>query len=203
MSKKDGIASFIIGLCVGAFLLLIIPNVQGLSSLARFRPAILIAVPLIFLGSFWIASLLSVIPKLSILKQVGKFGMVGVLNTSIDFGIFNFLITTTGIVVGASLAFLNIISFSFAVVNSFFWNRLWVFEDRRHELHLNEFFSFLVVSIIAVGLNSAIVLTLSTFVPPFFGFDQKTWINIAKVFATLFSLVWNFLGYKFIVFKKA
>jgi putative flippase GtrA len=59
-----------------------------------------------------------------------------------------------------------------------------------------------VVSIIGALINSGIVFAISTFVDPMFGLSQAVWVNAAKVVATGISLIWNFLGYKFIVFKR-
>ena len=49
---------------------------------------------------------------------------------------------------------------------------------------------------------SSVVFGVTTFIPPFFGLSPELWANLAKVAATGFSLIWNFIGYKFIVFKK-
>jgi len=38
-------------------------------------------------------------------------------------------------------------------------------------------------------------------VGPQFGLNAKIWANMGAVAGTLFVMVWNFLGYKFIVFK--
>jgi len=37
---------------------------------------------------------------------------------------------------------------------------------------------------------------------PRFGIGEKGWANIAAIVATAVSILWNFVGYKFIVFKK-
>ena len=203
ITKKDIRYSLVAGFLTGVCALLVFSNVQTLSFLEKFKVAIVFVTPLIFLIGFFVLAGISKIPKLSIIQQIGKFGMVGILNTMVDFGILNLLIAFTGITSGISLAYLNGISFSVAVVNSFFWNRFWVFGEQQSVGGISGFFRFLLISVIAVGLNSAIVTVLATFVHAPFGLDQKTWINLAKIFATLFSLVWNFLGYKFIGFKKS
>jgi len=56
--------------------------------------------------------------------------------------------------------------------------------------------------LIGLAINSGIVYAITTFVPPTFVDSQKLWANLAKVLATGISLVWNFTGYRLIVFKK-
>ncbi len=46
------------------------------------------------------------------------------------------------------------------------------------------------------------MVLVSTYIHPLFGFSAARWLNIAKVLATVISLVWNFLGFKFFVFKS-
>jgi len=136
--------------------------------------------------------------KIGILWQFGKFATVGFLNTSIDFGILNFLIAATGVSKGLAIIPMNATSFSIALVNSFFWNREWVFPDRKQA----NFITFVAVTLIGLLINSGIVYLLTTHVNPIFVSSDKIWANLAKVLATMFSLFWNFAGYKMIVFKK-
>jgi putative flippase GtrA len=136
-----------------------------------------------------------------IVVQFSKFVVVGFINTAIDFGVLNLLMFATGIREGAILFVLNAISFSVATTNSYLWNKYWTFRDK-DSAKVVEIGQFLVVSIIGALINSGIVFAISTFVDPMFGLSQAVWVNAAKVVATGISLIWNFLGYKFIVFKR-
>lgn len=135
---------------------------------------------------------------MAILWQIAKFGLVGVLNTVIDFGVLNFLITLTGIQAGLAIVPLNVTSFTLATVNSYFWSKNWVFVGSKS----SKFIAFLVVSVLGILLNTAVVFALTTFIAPPGQMSPTVWANAAKVLATLVSLVWNFLGYKLIVFKR-
>lgn len=196
--------------------------------------------------------------------QLIRFGGIGLLNTAVDFGVLNFLASFFGVYKGLPLGFLNILSFSAAVVHSFYWNKYWAFGDDDfrfiknllkfgltalvgagltfgaifgakqnygpgyfvavlavlavgeimlwHFLKLDkafgrdgstvEFGLFLAVSIGGVVINSALVVGVTDQIEPKFGFDEQLWANLAKALATAVSLVWNFLGYKLLVFKK-
>ena len=136
--------------------------------------------------------------KVAILWQVAKFGLVGILNTSIDFGILNFLMAATSVTRGIGIIPINAVAVVAAVVNSFYWNKDWVFGQKQGA----SFLTFSVVTLIGLGINTAIVFLLTTFIGPIIVDSQALWANLAKVLATIFSMVWNFLGYKLIVFKK-
>lgn len=201
MTKKDLILSFIAGIVTALFLLLVFPNVKTLMFLEAYKIIFASIVPVVFVAGFLLFAKLSSIPHLAILNQVAKYGIVGVLNTAIDFGILNLLITYSQNTQGVWIAIFNVIAFGVAVINSYFWNRLWVFENSGKYGNVGEFMSFIIVSVLAIVLNTAIVYGLTTYTVPLVGLDPKTWANVAKVFATIFSMIWNFLGYKFVVFK--
>lgn len=67
-----------------------------------------------------------------------------------------------------------------------------------------QFASFIFVSVIGLVINGVLVGYLS--VPlsgiAFFAANPDLTKNAAKVLATVVSLVWNFIGYKLLVFKK-
>ena len=198
MQKMDLGYSFAIGLVVGLFLLPILINTNLYSKI--YEPLLLAflfaGLPIIFTIGLAFTGFIS--KKIPLLWQFAKFAQVGVLNTAIDFGILNLLIFVTGITSGLSIIPLNAISFSIAIINSFFWNEKWVFKTKKEA----NFITFVVVTLIGLAINSGIVYAITTFVPPTFVDSQKLWVNLAKVLATGISLIWNFTGYRLIVFKK-
>ena len=199
---KDVVLSLIAGFAIGVFFLFIAQNIPTLAFIVNFKAIAIIGFGVLSLAGFLFVSALTNLTHIGFFLQFGKFALVGLLNTVIDFGILNFLIATTGIIAGIGIAVLNVMAFSVALLNSFFWNRLWVFEDRQDQGNISEFFQFMIVSIVAVAINTAIVYITSTVITAPFGLDQITWINLGKIVATAFSMVWNFVGYKFFVFKK-
>ncbi len=135
--------------------------------------------------------------------QIYKFVIIGALNTAIDFGVLNLLMWWTGIYSGNWIILLNMISFSVAVTNSYFWNKYWTFKAKEEgENRIKEFSQYVAVTLVGLVLNTAAVYLITTFIPPMFGTSKELWANLAKVVATGISLIWNFLGYKFIVFRK-
>ncbi len=135
-------------------------------------------------------------------NQFLKFVVVGLVNTAIDFLILNILSAVTGITSGNGLIPINIVSFTIATTNSYFLNKRWSFRDLSHVDEGRKFSLFLLISIGGAIVNTAIVRLVSTNVDPMFNLEPQLWLNVAKVCATAVSLVWNFVGYKWFVFKK-
>jgi putative flippase GtrA len=140
--------------------------------------------------------------KFPILKQLIKFVIVGGINTGIDFAVLNIEMILTGIASGPGMLVLNSISFSVATTNSYFMNKRWTFEDKGAEKSGVKFSQFLAVSIVGIIINGGIVYLITSFTTPLFGLSPQLWANVAKLLATGISLIWNFIGYKFFVFKK-
>ncbi len=67
-----------------------------------------------------------------------------------------------------------------------------------------QFVIFLIVSLIGLTINSVILVFAASFITPILSESQNaaTIKNIAKILATLISLMWNFAGYKLLVFKR-
>lgn len=139
-----------------------------------------------------------------IVKQFSKFFIVGIANTAIDFSVLNLEMLATGITSGPKIALFNAISFSVAVINSYYMNKYWTFEDRRpdNKTIAVKFSQFVGVSLVGISINSGIVYGFATFISPMFGLSPQMWVNVAKLLATGASLIWNFIGYKLWVFKR-
>jgi putative flippase GtrA len=149
----------------------------------------------------------------ALVRQFGKFIIVGVINTGIDFLVLNVEMKITGITSGGAIFVLNAISFSVATVNSYFLNKFWTFQDKDGAHETAKFSQFMAVSVVGVVINSSIVYLVTSFLSPFLGIGailaflsgkniNQFWANFAKLAATGISLIWNFIGYKLWVFKK-
>jgi len=154
-------------------------------------------------------------------KQAGKFALVGVLNTLIDVVILNILVffglKTIFIIFGQKFLLANIISVCVAMINSFVLNKLWTFESKGGNIY-QQIFSFFIITVIGMFVIHQIVFSsfyfgfksASSFIISIINFiglsrffsDTFIILNFAKGMAVIASLIWNFIGYKFIVFKK-
>ncbi|MDP2856038.1 MAG: GtrA family protein [bacterium] len=200
MSKKDTLIALIIGEIVALLIWPVWLNVNAFMNYWPMRWALLIVFPALSLAALWIASLIG--RRLAIIWQFAKFGLIGVLNTLLDFGVLNFLSYLTKVYSGSTLILLNVFAFLAANINSYFWNKSWTFSSRSRNVAA-EFGKFSIVSVIGFGINSLILWILTSLMNPLAGISPQIWENIAKLAATAIYTIWNFIGYKLIVFKEA
>lgn len=125
--------------------------------------------------------------------QVVRFGMVGVLNTLVDFGAFNLMVFVFGVPVLVAYPF----SVSAGIVNSFLWNKHWTFSAGRSPTWRREAVVFLAVSASGLLINWAGFTVLHLLV----GSSAAIALNVEKLAASLVSMVWNFVGYRFLAFR--
>jgi len=196
--KKDFIFSLIIGEITAWFAVIVLKNLGFSYSYLILVPIILPILWLIgiiignYLGKFYI-----------IFYQAVKFVEIGFLNTGVDFGILNGLIYLSGISRGIFYSVFKGTSFIVAVFSSYFLNKYWTFQAGESKGSKSvEFLKFLIVSIIGFLINVGIASLVVNFVVPFGGLNAVIWANVGAVIATAISLIWNFFGYKLIVFKQ-
>lgn len=201
IKKKDFLFAAVIGFLFGIFALPILKNIKlPFLHVGIVKGAIIIVSSVLFsIFALWVASLIG--KKLPIILQIAKFSATGSLNTFIDFGILNILIIISNIKAGFILSLFSGISFMAATINSYFWNKYWTFGSTK-KAEIKELGDFLVVSIIGLLINMAVFSITVNFISPISNFTPERWANGSKLIATIFSLIWNFVGYKFVVFKK-
>jgi len=196
MPIRDFTLTLVAAILIGIFLIPTLISTGNLNNIPQPYLILFGVLPVLAIVGMYVVH--QIAKKIAILWQLSKFGLVGVLNTSIDFGILNLLILLTNYTAGAGIGIINIPSFMAAILNSYFWNKKWVFEKSKK----SNFYQFVAITFIGLLVNTGIVYSLTTIVQPQFGLSPVIWVNVAKVFATGFSMVWNFTGYRLIVFKK-
>lgn len=153
-------------------------------------------------------------------KRVGKFGLVGILNTLLDYILFISLTKIFGIPL-SSVWVAKVVSGSVAMCNSFYLNRRWVFNSSERNIE-GQAVRFLIVTLIGVfGIQTGLVQFFSSISPwpGQLGYDIASEIGITQLLpgiitreftiktvafglATLASMTWNFIMYKKVVFKS-
>jgi len=201
ITKKDYLLVSIIGFFFGLLLLPVLNNIKLPFAEITFSNAFLIVVGFVIFANFalWLTSLLSRL--FPVLLQIAKFVAVGGLNTLLDLGILNTLIFLSGIAVGWWYSIFKGISFIAAVINSYFWNKHWTF-GVSDSANIKEFSQFMAVSFVGFAINVGAASLLVNFIGSPESISPERWANIGALSATIISLVWNFVGYKFIVFKR-
>jgi putative flippase GtrA len=112
------------------------------------------------------------------MKRFLKFGTVGIVNTLITIGSYMLFVYF-----GMDYILSNVLAYGLGVINSYFWNKNWVFEAKSDNINL--FFKFIVVNLITLGFNTFILYLLVD------RLDIQP--MIAQVFATGFGMIINFL----------
>ena len=202
--NKDFILSLLCGFLSGIFLLIIIKNPYAteFQGLVKYG-SLLWLFPIIFAVLFFVAILTArtIFKKLVFIMQLGKFAESGVLNTLIDLGVLNLLLWYFGATSEFWIAVMNIFAFAIATINSYFWNKFWTFEGRVG-VRSGEFATFFIVSSIGIAINTGMFYLGLRFLGPLLGLSLGTRVDAVKILATFISMIWNFVGYKFIVFKR-
>jgi len=134
--------------------------------------------------------------------QLAKFLLVGALATIFDLGSLSIFIKFFGATAGLSYAMFKGISFIIATSTKYFVDKFWAFEKKETIGMGKEFIHFFVVTIIGLGVNVGVASAFVNILKPQAGISAEVWANLGGIAAVLFTFAWNFLGYKFIVFKK-
>ena len=199
MKKKDIVIVLLIGEAIALFGLIILKNIEvrGIGWLNWALPAFL---PFFSLFCFWLAYVLG--KRFLFVFQLAKFALVGALNNFIDLGILSILMALSGISSGWAYSLFKAISFIGGTTNSYFWNKLWTFEKKESQERKKEIFKFFIVAGVGFAINVIIASLVVNVLGPQFGLSARVWGILGAVVATLCGMTWNFLGYKFVVFKK-
>ncbi|MBI2465778.1 MAG: GtrA family protein [Candidatus Sungbacteria bacterium] len=192
-TKKDALKALVLGFFIPILMLMVIKNLDLNLPINKYW--LIVIFPLLVVVGLFISFKIAQLWR-PFVFQFGKFFVVGLSNTFLDLGVLNFLIYLTNVTHGVYFAVFKAISFACAVTNSFLWNKYWTFQKQ------GSFTLFFLVvlgsTILNVGWASYMVDVIG--VPD--GISPKLWDNIAALSSVVLVLTWNFLGMKYIVFKK-
>lgn len=203
LEMRDLFFAAINGLFIGIFSPFIFQNIG--KSLPVPVPIFALALVMLCVIGIAVGFFLSKLsPKLRFFFQLAKFGIIGVTNFIVDLGIFSLLIWVTHISEGTTIILFKVASVSVAIINSYIWNKFWSFEEKRTDENVvrKQFFQFIAVSVVGLILNAGITYSLITFLGDLTDIAPATWATISSAIASVAVLSWNFIGYKFFVFKR-
>ena len=129
-------------------------------------------------------------------QKIGRFALVGGVNTALDFGIL-FLLTHFGV----PKVIANTCSTGVAFVFSFFANKKFTFKTQNTNVR-QEIIRFVIVTLFGLWVLQNAIIWLAT--PPLLTLlhHEERALLVAKLLATGVSLIWNYLLYDRYVFKK-
>lgn len=87
------------------------------------------------------------------MKRFLKFGTVGVFNTLITLGSYTLLIY-----IGMNYLLANVLGYMLGVLNSYYWNKKWVF--KAGDVKADVFLKFASVNVFTLGFNTLILYLL-------------------------------------------
>jgi putative flippase GtrA len=156
--------------------------------------------PILAIFGIWVAEIIG--KRFLFVYQLAKFLLVGAFFAVFDLIILNSLMAYFGITKEEILKYSTFVIVSFTIVTIFkyFANKYWAFEKMEKERMEKEFGIFFLVTaisgLIQVSVASLFFKFLVFIISPFLAG------NIGKILGIVVASLWNFLGYKFLVFKK-
>ncbi|MGD6991064.1 GtrA family protein [Sutcliffiella horikoshii] len=122
------------------------------------------------------------------MKRLLKFGTVGVFNTLITFVSFTILYF-----LGFNYLVANVIGYCLGVMNSYYWNKKWVFQDNRKTVSI--FYKFIAVNLLTLGIQTLFLFLLVNTMGL-----QPVLANLGSIGASLF--INYFLNAKWTFFQE-
>jgi len=142
-----------------------------------------------------------------LLRQIMRFAIVGVFNTTVDLVVLNALILITsrgrsGVLYGI----FKTVSFMAAVGNSYWMNSKWTFSQSLPRIASRQAVGFLSISLLGLATNVGIASWVASFskLASIQGVMLLTvlWPSVAALAGSSCGLAFNFLGYKYLVFSR-
>ncbi len=121
------------------------------------------------------------------MKKFMKFGLIGILNTLLTIGSYMLFVY-----LGMNYIIANVIGYGIGVINSYYWNKNWVFQVSSNQRSI--FVKFVVVNLITLVINTLALYILANYL------DIHPYL--AQIFATGFGLLINFFLNKKWTFEK-
>lgn len=172
------------------------------------------------IGFYWILVIWLVLPlvslaclgvaywagkKLLFVFQGVKFLLVGAVATVVDLKLFEFLIWIFPIYILAKG-----ISFIISTFLKYWGNKHWAFQghesfdttrDKQENIY-KEVMQFFTITLVGLIIDVGFFYYFTNIMGPQFQIPNAVWVKFSVIFAALVAAVWNFLGYKHLVFKK-
>lgn len=156
--------------------------------------------PIISLIFLWLASLIG--RKLLFVFQAAKYLLVGAFVTVIDLKLFEFLVWIFSFAISQNQIIAKVTSFLFATFVKYWGNKHWAFEKPGKERVKLEVFQFFLITMVGLGIDVGFFFYLTRIMGPQLETPQELWVKLSVILAAIVAALWNFLGYKFLVFKK-
>lgn len=137
----------------------------------------------------------------SLAGQFGRYVVVGALSALLDAGLLALAVRATGVSQGVALVLLSTGSFSVGLLNSYWWNARWTFGVATKSAA--RFAAFVMVNVVALGITDLVIYLATSIQHPWLGTSSVVHVMEAKAVALAVAGIWNFLAFKYLVFRPA
>ena len=200
MKKVDFIFALLAGLGVAYLFSGLLNSLEGFNfNIKLCQIALFVILPLLSLFAIWLAQILG--KRFLFIFQIAKFLLIGVLATLFHLLILNILMSAFGVNQGLGYTLFVALAFLITTIAKYWGNKLWAFESSGTAKVGKEMTHFFVITLISLALNVLIASFIVNKIGPQFGLSAVVWANVGSIIASIIVSLWNFFGYKFIVFK--
>jgi len=200
MKKIDVILALIIGEGIAGLFLWLLKNSPNLK-LSFLYWLLPIFLPIFSLFCLWLAYLIG--RKYLFVYQLAKFLLIGGVFAIFDLIILNLLLEYFGIKKEETIKYDIFVATSFVIATSvkYIADKYWAFEKTEKTEMGSEFGKFFVITLISGGIQ---IFSASKVFSAFSSFSGSEIVaaNMGKIAGIIVASAWNFVCYKFIVFKK-
>ena len=159
-----------------------------------------LAFPLLAVFCLWLCFLIG--RKILAIYQLGKHLLVGAFATVVDLKVFEILIGFFSLFLFINPLIAKSASFIFSTALKYLGTNYWVFEKSEKENKKKEVAQFVTITLVGLIIDVSIFYYATKWLGPQFGLSTTIWIKTSVILAAIAAAAWNFLGYKFLVFKK-
>lgn len=197
LTRRDLTAAVVTGLTTGVIAWLVLTYL-GTRLPHGISPVVLVPlIPVLWLIGVQLGYLLALVA--SPFEQFGRFAAIGFANTAVDFGILYILIAFSGHASGGWYTLFKSLSFSVAIIHSYFWNKYWAFDAGKRAMTSKEVISFLLVSLASLLVNVG-AASIVVAIMPLGGLTVAAWAGVGAAVGSAAALIFNFIGLRLFVF---
>lgn len=199
MKVTDIIFALICGRFIG-FLVDVFLRDWGIEVGIYYTIGLWVLLPVLTLSFLWVAAFVG--RKIPVFFQGAKFLLVGAFSAVVDLKIFEGLVYAMGLFFTFNPLLAKGVSFVLATCVKYWGNKHWTFQKHEKEYAHYEVSQFFLVTLVGLILDVGAFYYFTKVSGPEFGISPDTWLKVSVILAALVATVFNFLGYKFWVFKK-
>ena len=135
------------------------------------------------------------------IKLLFRYGLVGLVNSLIDFAFTNLFVILFGASSAGELFIASFTACCIATVNSYFLNRTWTFQGKDMRLPNYAMAKYFMVAVIAMLSNTSAFLFIYHYLSIHFQIPRMLGINLAKLCGVGVGAIIAFLGFRISIFR--